>query len=252
MGPGEVCDDGNLDNTDECLNTCLFGSCGDGFVGPNEACDDGNIDNTDLCLNTCVLASCGDGFVGPGESKDDADENTDTCDYGVQSCTVCSTLCQTQAGVTTFCGDGVLQPGDGEVCDDGGEGRCLNNCSECGPLFTGDGCNECTAGINFALPLCAECAARLYGENCEPLEGLDNGIYYDSASRLQWESCAALGGVSTCSGDRATLGLTGALSYCEGLNWGSYTDWRLPTVTELQTLIRGCTATSPGSSCGIT
>src|SRR5690606_9506047 len=62
-GP-EQCDDGNDLNTDECLNTCKFPSCGDGFVRMNvEECDDGNDSNTDECLTTCKLATCGDGFV---------------------------------------------------------------------------------------------------------------------------------------------------------------------------------------------
>ncbi|MEZ4340277.1 MAG: DUF4215 domain-containing protein [Sandaracinaceae bacterium] len=45
--------------------------CGDGILHPGEECDDGNEDNTDLCLDTCVAASCGDGYVGPGETCDD-------------------------------------------------------------------------------------------------------------------------------------------------------------------------------------
>lgn len=37
--------------------------CGDGSVDLGEACDDGNDDDTDACLSTCVAASCGDGIV---------------------------------------------------------------------------------------------------------------------------------------------------------------------------------------------
>ena len=60
---GEQCDDGNADNTDACLTTCLDAGCGDGFVRAGvETCDDGDADNTDSCLTTCELASCGDGF----------------------------------------------------------------------------------------------------------------------------------------------------------------------------------------------
>ena len=46
--PGfEACDDGNEDDTDGCLTTCVEASCGDGFVGPGEGCDDGNDNPTD-------------------------------------------------------------------------------------------------------------------------------------------------------------------------------------------------------------
>ena len=66
--PGEQCDDGNGDNTDDCLNTCLIAICGDGFVQEGiEECDDANNVNTDACLSTCVAAQCGDGLVGLGD-----------------------------------------------------------------------------------------------------------------------------------------------------------------------------------------
>ena len=40
--------------------------CGNGLPDDGEACDDGNTDNTDGCLATCVTASCGDNFVQKG------------------------------------------------------------------------------------------------------------------------------------------------------------------------------------------
>ena len=61
----EECDDGNTDDTDACLSSCLNARCGDGFTRSDldaqadgfEECDDGNSDNADDCLNTCVQAS---------------------------------------------------------------------------------------------------------------------------------------------------------------------------------------------------
>jgi len=40
--------------------------CGNGVVEDGEACDDGNDDDTDACLTTCVAARCGDGIVHAG------------------------------------------------------------------------------------------------------------------------------------------------------------------------------------------
>lgn len=82
MEGNEACDDGNLVNTDACLNDCQPASCGDGFVQDGfETCDDGNKFDTDACV-TCTLATCGDGITWAGmEDCDDANtEETDTCD----------------------------------------------------------------------------------------------------------------------------------------------------------------------------
>jgi hypothetical protein len=36
---GEVCDDGNMDNSDDCTTMCLAAACGDGFLQMGEECD---------------------------------------------------------------------------------------------------------------------------------------------------------------------------------------------------------------------
>jgi cysteine-rich repeat protein len=79
----EQCDDGNDDNADACLATCVTARCGDGVVRTGvEQCDDGNLDDNDACLTTCRVASCGDGAVFTGfEQCDDGNTaNGDGCD----------------------------------------------------------------------------------------------------------------------------------------------------------------------------
>jgi cysteine-rich repeat protein len=125
----EACDDGDLDDTDDCLSTCRPATCGDGFVRADaEACDDGNAVDDDECSNACVAAACGDGVVQPGEACDDgndiaADECTDTC-------------------ALPACGDGILH--NGEYCDDGGESHLCDD--DCSPVDCGDGVANHIAG----------------------------------------------------------------------------------------------------------
>jgi len=120
----EACDDGNDDNTDDCLDTCAAASCGDGFVWvDNEACDDGNDVDTDACTTTCAAAACGDGVVWEGmEACDDGNE-VDTDD--------CPTTC-----AVASCGDGFLWAGN-ETCEDGN-------------ADPGDGCDDsCTTELYY-------------------------------------------------------------------------------------------------------
>jgi cysteine-rich repeat protein len=57
LDPGEGCDDGNGDDSDDCPSTCQAASCGDGFVHEGvEECDDSNTDDFDECLSDCTLS----------------------------------------------------------------------------------------------------------------------------------------------------------------------------------------------------
>jgi MYXO-CTERM domain-containing protein len=73
LDPLEECDDGNLEDSDECLSTCVLATCGDGIVHEGvEECDDGNRDGSDGCRTDCTLgqadetADAGTGASGGG------------------------------------------------------------------------------------------------------------------------------------------------------------------------------------------
>src|ERR1700752_787028 len=73
QNPGEACDDGNLSQTDGCLNDCTVPFCGDTHVRAGvEVCDDGNVDDCDACRNDCqgTITGCGDGFICAPEQCD--------------------------------------------------------------------------------------------------------------------------------------------------------------------------------------
>jgi len=87
----EECDDGNQDEADDCLSTCLLNRCGDGKVNPGaEECDDGNSSNEDDCLVTCQRNTCGDGFLNqqPTSLEECEDSNTSNDDGCDNDCTV--------------------------------------------------------------------------------------------------------------------------------------------------------------------
>ena len=171
---GESCDDGNSEDADSCLSTCVLAVCGDGIhqsiqLNPSmeaiEECDDGNSDDTDGCVANCRTARCGDGFVQSGveECEDGNDDNSDGC---VAGC------------LTARCGDGFVQA-DVEACDDANTTHadaCDSNCVVTGGSnYDDDGdcfCERapCLGGAELG---CAE----LQGEDCNDAEpGIAPGL----------------------------------------------------------------------------
>jgi hypothetical protein len=104
------------------------------------------------------------------------------------------------------------------------------------------------AGANDGGPADGRASAAVDapGSTLTPLDGagstpVDSGLqgletWFDPASNLTWRVSPAPG----------SMAWQAANDYCSGIGW------RLPTIDELRTLIRGCTRTQPGGSCGLT
>ena len=167
QGNREQCDDGNVLDGDYCSADCqtVNGMCGDGTLQPTlEVCDDGNRDDGDYCSADCQTTHgfCGDNIKQTWEECEDGNTITDSCTYGETSgCTVCSAICKNEAGNITYCGDDIIDSGNGEICDDGSDngsyGKCATDC-----LGSAESCGD---GV----------IQGGQGETCD--EGVLNGTY---------------------------------------------------------------------------
>jgi cysteine-rich repeat protein len=153
---GEQCDDGGEDGG-ECTSDCTFDVCGNGNLGPNEACDDGNYDDNDECTTSCQYAVCGDGYVAYDIGEECDDGNLDNDDECTSSC------------LYSVCGDGFVNPGWGEQCDDG------NNIDD----------DDCTSWCE--LSICGDGNIQF-----------DEGEECDDGNLINDDDCTALCKVPSC------------------------------------------------------
>jgi len=170
---GEQCDDGNEDNCDACQNNCQphVLECGNGCLDSGEECDDDNTVSEDGCSAACALEFCGDGVTQPGlgESCDDAnlvdDDGCDSnctptgcgngivtsgelCDQGASN-DACGPDCTPDCTpYVVGCGNGCLEPANGEQCDDGNLNDGDNCDSACQGECGNDDATPCFSGVD--------------------------------------------------------------------------------------------------------
>lgn len=67
--------------------------------------------------------------------------------------------------------------------------------------------------------------------------------WYDKTSGLCWENPPT---------STEALIWDDALAYCDALVLGGYNDWRLPSISEMRSFVRGCDTTITGGECDVT
>ena len=76
----------------------------------------------------------------------------------------------------------------------------------------------------------------------ETRENASGATWTDPATRLMWQAKPTGGWIDGSE----------AQSHCENLMLTGFRDWRLPTISELRSLIRGCPDTQVNGACGVT
>ena len=120
-------------------------------------------------------------------------------------------------------------------------GRCVNlsdTSAECQCLnhWTGDACDVCPGNWD-PVQDCAACREGWSGDDCT----INNFIFLDPNTALMWEKWPR---------DELVTWQAGR-EYCELLELSGYSDWRLPSIGELRSIVRGCFRTVPGGTCGV-
>lgn len=144
---------------------------------------------------------------------------------------------RTTGPATPDSGDSESKPESGEPCNENGAYMCGGKGSYQCLLFNETqptwymtdyscdfGCDKATGKCRNTPPNCSK--------SLSPCK--------DSATQLIW------------SREHTYVTWDSAVSYCTNLDEGTYDDWRMPTISELRTLILNCPSTEPNGECGVT
>ncbi len=114
---------------------------------------------------------------------------------------------------------------------------------------TGQSCartDDCQPGLACVAQVCVAADGDALGDDGEGTDvdttpGPPVGAWTDPLSGLTWQ----------VEPSEQTLSWAEAVEYCRNLEPEGTTQWRLPNISELRTLVRGCPATEIAGSCKV-
>ena len=187
-----------------CVDHGSVESCGT-CTGEREVCSGGN------CIDDCGSQQCGESPHGFDCGECPVGSLCNNLNFQG----ICDDVCgEYECGPAPWHSD--VSCGECETSEICYEHACLSDCKEgwfCGPTqHEGGSCGTCETGL--------ECINR----------GCTDGTWTDSETGFMW------------SVPRYETSYTqaDAIQYCDDLVLAGYSDWRLPEISELTTLLRGC------------
>ncbi len=238
-----------------------------------------------ICTMICFVSCGGGNSKSSGKNNNESSSGTSVCSYGTYECRgndsyycgypdssndlmwvfaeKCDNGCNEQTGKCNSDSDGSNNSDSGETesddNNDSGESTIIGECTglpENAEWNTVSSITTTWKDSGWVPPLAGtynekasetECRFKCIsgykwtGSKCvDPNCGPDSYTpCTDSASGLIWFSKTKIGIWDI------------AVSYCNNLNEGGFTDWHLPTISELRTLIQNCSGTISGGPCKV-